>query len=79
MTDFDKLFNAFKEVGIKMIVAKDKSRIILEEDVDEDLAGYHGGEYEYIDGSKYADGYCGFCCIFDFDENGTCEGYNIIE
>lgn len=62
-----------------MIVAKDRSRIILEEDICEEVLGRYGKDYDFFDGSKYADGYCNFCCIFDFNENGTCEGYNIIE
>lgn len=79
MTDFEKIFNTFKEVGIKMIVAKDKSMIILEEGVREGSEERWGEEYEYVNGSKDADGYCDFYCKFYFDENGNSEGFGVWE
>lgn len=60
MTDFEKIFNAFKEVGIKMIVAKDKSQIILLEGAEAGCETIYVGEWEFVNGDKDADGYCGF-------------------
>ena len=58
---------------------KDKSRIILEEGICEDVLGHYGKDHKFFDSSKYAEGYCNFCCMFDFDEKGICERYRIIE
>ena len=79
MTDFEKIFNTFKEVGIKMIVAKDKSQIILLEGAEAGCETIYVGEWEFVNGDKDADGYCGFYCKFYFDEEGNSDGFGVFE
>lgn len=79
MTDFEKIFNTFKEVGIKMIVAKDKSKIILAQGASDILAKIYYENSEFIDGTKDADGYYDFYCEFYFDESGNNQGFGVFE
>lgn len=79
MTDFEKIYNVFKDIGIGMLVKKDRTCISLLENACKDAESYFVGDWEFIDGKVCVDGYIDHHCDFSFDENGKCTECNIVE
>lgn len=79
MTDFEKIFNTFKEVGIKMAIGANKSEITILEGASERSVRRFDDSLDHVDGTIDIDGYLDFFCTFSFDENGECTGCGVWE